>query len=97
MRILNQRKINNYNRTAFDTGTVIVSEYIPNIKSYFLEFVFDVGSRDERINGTAHFLEHAVFKHTKNRDTRQIANDLIDTLRKTYPQRKALLEELNKV
>lgn len=28
---------------------------------------------------------------------RQIANDLIDTLRKTYPQRKALLEELNKV
>ena len=75
MRILNQRKINNYNRTAFDTGTVIVSEYIPNIKSYFLEFVFDVGSRDERINGTAHFLEHAVFKHTKNRDTRQIAND----------------------
>ena len=52
MRILNQRKINNYNRTAFDTGTVIVSEYIPNIKSYFLEFVFDVGSRDERINGS---------------------------------------------
>jgi uncharacterized Zn finger protein len=28
---------------------------------------------------------------------RQVANDLIDTLRKTYPQRRALLEELNKV
>ena len=28
---------------------------------------------------------------------RQIANDLMDTLRKTYPQRKALMEELDKV
>ncbi len=28
---------------------------------------------------------------------RQVANDLIDKLRRTYPQRRALLEELNKV
>lgn len=28
---------------------------------------------------------------------RQIANDLMDTLRKTYPQRKALMEELNNI
>src|SRR5207249_6059753 len=45
------------------------------VRSVALGIWVDVGSRDERpaINGASHFLEHLLFKGTKKRTARQIA------------------------
>lgn len=70
-----QGLVSNYNRTVLENGIRIVSESIPHVKSISLGVWVDVGSRDENElnNGIAHFIEHMVFKGTKKRNTREIA------------------------
>ncbi len=67
-----------YNKTELGNGLRIVTEEIPHVRSVALGVWITVGSRDEdeRNNGISHFIEHMLFKGTKNRTTRQIAESL---------------------
>ena len=60
--------------------------HIKNKSNVFsLGFIVNVGSRDEDENtyGISHFLEHMLFKSTKNRSTNQLLKDL-DSLGTSY-------------
>ena len=67
-----------YKKTELSNGLRVVSEEIPHIRSVALGVWITVGSRDEdeSNNGISHFLEHMLFKGTKKRNTRQIAESL---------------------
>lgn len=56
-------------------GTIVVSERLSGLKSVSLGFWVDVGSRDEGddLQGCSHFLEHLLFKGTKNRSSEEIS------------------------
>jgi len=70
--------VNNYYLTSLPGGTKIVSEYIPHVQSFTLGFWFNVGARDEslRNNGISHFIEHMLFKGTKRRTAKMIAEEI---------------------
>ncbi|MBP1656061.1 MAG: peptidase domain protein [Bacteroidetes bacterium] len=67
-----------YRKTTLDNGIRVVSENIPHVRSVSIGIWANVGSRDEgpSQNGISHFLEHMVFKGTKNRNVRDIAQSL---------------------
>lgn len=67
-----------YKKTILPNGIKVLSETIPNIKSFSLGFWFNVGSRDENLknNGISHFIEHMIFKGTKKRSAKRIADDI---------------------
>jgi predicted Zn-dependent peptidase len=62
-------------RTEFESGLRVVTERIPGVRSVALGFWVLAGSRDEPppISGSSHFLEHLLFKGTKTRSARDIA------------------------
>jgi predicted Zn-dependent peptidase len=70
--------LNSYNKTVLPNGIRIISENIPHVQSFSLGFWFDVGSRDENKNnnGITHFIEHMLFKGTKKRSSRRIAEEI---------------------
>jgi predicted Zn-dependent peptidase len=67
-----------YQKTTLSNGVRVVSESIPYVRSVSLGIWADVGSRDEspEQNGISHFLEHMVFKGTKKRSVKEIAQSL---------------------
>lgn len=67
-----------YSKTTLENGMRIVTERIPYVRSVSIGVWANVGSRDEgpSENGISHFLEHMVFKGTKNRSVREIARSL---------------------
>jgi predicted Zn-dependent peptidase len=56
-------------------GIPVIVERVPSAKTAALSVNFHVGSRDERrdSSGMAHFLEHIMFKGTKDRNARQFS------------------------
>jgi predicted Zn-dependent peptidase len=64
--------------TELANGIQVVTEYIPHVHSFSLGFWVNIGTRDERIseNGICHFIEHMLFKGTKNRTSRQISETI---------------------
>lgn len=70
--------MDNYYLTTLPGGTKIISEFIPHVKSFALGFWFDVGARDESLsnNGISHFIEHMLFKGTKKRTAKMIAEEI---------------------
>jgi predicted Zn-dependent peptidase len=62
-------------RTEFSSGLRVVTERMPGVRSVSLGFWVLAGSRDEphAISGSSHFLEHLLFKGTRNRSARDIA------------------------
>lgn len=70
--------MNSYKKTILPNGIRILTENIPHIQSFSLGFWFNVGSRDEarKNNGITHFIEHMLFKGTKKRSARKIADDI---------------------
>src|SRR5215217_9617899 len=62
-------------RTEFTSGLRVVTERMPGVRSAALGFWVLAGSRDEppRVSGSSHFLEHLLFKGTKTRSARDIA------------------------
>jgi predicted Zn-dependent peptidase len=70
--------LNHFQKTILPNGIKILSETIPHVKSFSLGFWFNVGSRDEvpENNGLTHFIEHMLFKGTKNRSAKKIADDI---------------------
>jgi predicted Zn-dependent peptidase len=66
----------NFNTTVLDNGATVVTERMSEVRSVSVGFWFDVGARDEpdQLAGTSHFLEHLLFKGTKTRSAKDIAN-----------------------
>ncbi len=62
-------------RTEFGSGLRVLTERMPGVRSVALGFWVLAGSRDEPppISGSSHFLEHLLFKGTKTRSARDIA------------------------
>jgi predicted Zn-dependent peptidase len=62
-------------RTEFTSGLRVVTERMPGVRSAALGFWVLAGSRDEPppISGSSHFLEHLLFKGTRSRSAREIA------------------------
>lgn len=70
--------MHNHQITILPNGIRIISETLLYVKSFSLGFWFDVGTRDENDNnnGISHFIEHMLFKGTKNRSASQIADEI---------------------
>ena len=68
-------------RTVLDNGIRIVTEEMADLRSATVGFWWDVGSRDEppEQQGICHFIEHMMFKGTRHRSAREIA-ERIDAL-----------------
>ena len=58
-----------FERTVLDSGVRVVTESIPSVRSIAVGAWVDAGSRDEtpEEGGITHFIEHLVFKGTRNR------------------------------
>lgn len=67
-----------YNKIILENGITLVAERIPYIRSVSIAFWMNSGSRmeiDRKDCGISHFIEHMLFKGTKNRTARQIAEE----------------------
>ncbi|HJG97216.1 MAG TPA: insulinase family protein [Romboutsia timonensis] len=67
-----------YKKHVLENGLTIIGEEIPYVKSISLGVWINAGSRieDEEISGVSHFIEHMLFKGTKNRTSKQIASEI---------------------
>jgi predicted Zn-dependent peptidase len=67
-----------YQKTTLPNGVRIITEAIPHVRSLSLGFWIETGSRDEvpEKNGISHFIEHMVFKGTKKRTIKEIAQSI---------------------
>ncbi len=67
-----------YKKTVLPHGLRIITEAIPHVRSVSMGVWINVGSRDENdsSSGVSHFIEHMVFKGTKNRNASEIASYL---------------------
>lgn len=70
--------MDNINKTVLPSGIKVISEYLPHVQSFSLGFWFNVGSENEtpENNGISHFIEHMLFKGTKKRSPRKIADEI---------------------
>lgn len=64
-----------YTKDILDNGIRVVTEYIPYVSSVSIGIWVANGSRNEDIgnNGISHFIEHMMFKGTRSRNAKQIA------------------------
>src|SRR3989442_6422728 len=62
-------------QTVLDNGLTIISERMDHVRSASVGIWVRSGSRHEEapLNGISHFIEHTLFKGTKNRTSREIA------------------------
>ncbi|HHW11011.1 MAG TPA: insulinase family protein [Firmicutes bacterium] len=67
-----------YQKTRLDNGIEIVTEQIPYVRSVTVGFWFKAGSRHEppELNGASHLIEHMIFKGTKERSAKEIAEEI---------------------
>lgn len=76
---MGRRSLRLYRRTVLSNGIRIVTENIPHVRSAAIGFWYRAGSRDEAPdqNGISHLIEHLMFKGTRSRTAREIA-EVID-------------------
>ena len=62
-------------QTVLDNGLTIISERMDHVRSASVGIWVRSGSRHEAapLNGISHFIEHTLFKGTRNRTSREIA------------------------
>lgn len=65
-----------YKTHTLSNGLTIIGEEIPYLKSITLGVWVNAGSRieNEKLSGISHFIEHMLFKGTKNRTSKEIAS-----------------------
>jgi len=65
-------------RTVLPSGLRIITEQMPSVRSAAIGIWVNVGSRDEVASqtGSAHYLEHLLFKGTKNRTALEISSTI---------------------
>ena len=70
--------VQTYRKTVLSNGIRVITEEIRHVRSASIGAWVRCGSRheDERINGTAHFIEHMLFKGTARRSAFDIASDI---------------------
>ena len=70
--------VQTYRKTVLSNGIRVITEEIRHVRSASIGAWVRCGSRheDERINGTAHFIEHMLFKGTDRRSAFDIASDI---------------------
>jgi len=70
-----------YSRHRLNNGTRVVIEEVPYVNSVSIGVFINTGTINEnkRINGISHFIEHMLFKGTKNRTGKEIA-EFIDNI-----------------
>ena len=68
----------NIHREVLPNGLTVITEQMEHIRSISIGIWIKSGSRDEdpQWNGISHFIEHMVFKGTKNRSAEQIARQV---------------------
>ena len=66
-----------FNKTVLPSGIRIITESLPHTKVVAVGVWLDVGSRDEHDlnSGSAHFVEHMLFKGTAQRSAEEIARE----------------------
>src|ERR1700694_4266481 len=71
-------KIRDIERTVLPNGVRVVTERMPHVRSVSVGIWIGTGSREEspQESGISHFIEHMVFKGTKNRSAEQIARSV---------------------
>ncbi len=76
--IKKEKEVRNIKYYKLDNGLRLVFEEIPYVRSVSLGVWINAGSRmeDDTNHGIAHFIEHMLFKGTKNRTSKQISNDI---------------------
>src|SRR4029079_2986929 len=64
-----------YVMSELDSGERVISEKVASVRSVSVGFWIGAGSRDERDDraGVSHFIEHLLFKGSRNYDAQQIA------------------------
>lgn len=67
-----------YQKTTLPNGARLLTRVVPGARSAALGFFVGVGSRHETAeeNGSAHFIEHMLFKGTQTRSAAQLARDM---------------------
>lgn len=67
-----------YKKTVLDNGITVLTEKHPSNRAVSVGVWVDKGTRHESNDeaGLAHFVEHLVFKRTKNRNAYEIARDM---------------------
>lgn len=67
-----------YKTHTLSNGLTVIGEEIPYLKSITLGIWVNAGSRieEESTAGISHFIEHMLFKGTKNRSSREIASTI---------------------
>src|SRR4051812_3425674 len=70
--------LRNVRREVLSNGLTILTEEMPHIRSVSIGIWIKTGSRHEtpELNGISHFVEHMVFKGTRNRTAEQIAREV---------------------
>jgi predicted Zn-dependent peptidase len=70
--------VRNIHREVLPNGLTVITEQMEHIRSISIGIWVKAGSRDEdpQWNGISHFIEHMVFKGTKNRSAEQIARQV---------------------
>src|SRR5438094_1452557 len=68
----------NIRREVLPNGLTLITEEMQHIRSVSIGIWIKTGSRDEDLqwNGISHFIEHMVFKGTKNRSAEDIARQV---------------------
>ena len=72
------KEVRNIRRQVLPNGLTIITEQMQHIRSASIGIWLQTGSRDEdpHWNGISHFIEHMVFKGTKQRTAEQIAREV---------------------
>ncbi|HPZ09012.1 MAG TPA: pitrilysin family protein [Candidatus Eremiobacteraeota bacterium] len=70
-----KESIDVYSKEVLENGIVLVTEEVPHFRSVSVGFSLNVGSRYEQSfeMGVSHFLEHLLFRGTKNRTAKEIS------------------------
>ena len=71
-------ELRNIHREVLPNGLTVITEQMEHIRSISIGIWVKTGSRDEdpQWNGISHFVEHMVFKGTKNRSAEDIARQV---------------------
>ncbi|HUA13855.1 MAG TPA: pitrilysin family protein [Verrucomicrobiae bacterium] len=72
------QEVRNIRRNVLPNGLTVISEQMAHIRSASIGIWLETGSRDEEPewNGISHFIEHMVFKGTRNRTAEEIARQV---------------------
>src|SRR5882672_9225557 len=72
------QEVRNIRREVLPNGLILITEEMEHIRSASIGIWIKTGSRDEDLqwNGISHFIEHMVFKGTKNRSAEKIAREV---------------------